>query len=119
MASGEEPRLNQWRSFVEEWLPTLGLQGWAIEVRDDCPIPDTDWANVRVWVGQQRAQIRLAPDFKTQAPSEQRRLLLHELMHVVLQDYQLGVAESQWQAWEWLVIDKVASILSRIEEASA
>lgn len=70
--------------FIRDALPLLGLPQWQIEVSDK-PVDDdtTDEANIDPDDSSHCARLRLGNSFWAAAPDEQRRILAHELLHLI------------------------------------
>jgi len=73
------------RSELEIYIRALadhvGLKDWRFELVDGEPDEEDDVAMVHPLYGRQVAQIKVRSDVLTNPPVEQRRTILHELIH--------------------------------------
>lgn len=68
--------------YVDSLLPKLGLKDWTVDVMKE-PLPDDDaLAECAKHYGRKDALISFRPDFFLCAPEFQRRVIVHELLHV-------------------------------------
>lgn len=79
MTSKQEKSLVRYISDIGK---EYGLTGWEIALSHDAD--DHNAAQVACVYGRRIALLALSPDFATFPPEEQRRVILHELTHVHL-----------------------------------
>jgi hypothetical protein len=73
-------RITQVRRYVEEAQGVLGLLDLTIKVTDE-QAPEDTYADIQVHPEAPEATIRIAHGFWTLTPDEQRRVIVHELLH--------------------------------------
>ena len=67
--------------YVRATADTLGLRDWDVRVHDD---PSEEGFNAQMYTieGKHLAWIQFATNFSEIAPEEQRKVVVHELLHV-------------------------------------
>lgn len=73
-------RIAQIRRYIEEAQGTLGLLDLTIKVTDE-QAPDDTYADILVHDEAPEATIRIAHGFWSLASDDQRRVIVHELLH--------------------------------------
>lgn len=92
--------------IVRVWVKRLNLSGWAVSINFDEPASSD--ADATTWRSNSydRAQIRVAPEWRTWSPETANRLMVHELLHLCTRDIDRVVAsvepELMPQAWKLL-----------------
>ena len=69
--------------YIHELRDRMELRDWWIGIGQDAP-DEGALADVSASDQDHHATIRLAPDFLSRPPLEQRRIIVHELVHVLL-----------------------------------
>jgi len=73
--------IHEAQDYVNKAAAILGLSHWKVEVSKH-PAESDSWADVEVSDNLWNATIRLSADFWTLDPSEKRRVIAHELIHI-------------------------------------
>ena len=74
-------RITQVRRYVEEAQGALGLLDLTVKVTDE-QAPEDTYADIQVHPEAPEATIRVAHGFWALTPDEQRRVIVHELLHI-------------------------------------
>lgn len=69
------------QEYVTRASAILGLSHWKIEVSKH-PCEEDSWADIEVSNNLWTATMRVSAEFWTLDPSEKRRVIAHELLHV-------------------------------------
>ena len=85
-----------WSGYIRSLADDIGLKDWTIELKRDGPANSDAGASMITICGRRIVWIRLGFGFYSGTPEDQRHYVLHELLHVHLDDVDTAI----WQAKE-------------------
>lgn len=96
--------------------PLLGLKDWVIYLTGEACAEDAH-ADISPLYGQKRARIRLDPAFGKLSEADQRRILIHELLHCHLECIKDFVRDALSESDEALAFAVLAGVNQHVEYA--
>lgn len=82
--------LDRMRRYVAVLQPLLRLQGWDITVPDEPPEEDDAWAVCERSKHGWDARVFIADRLLAASPDQQRKTLVHELLHLYTHDWHVA-----------------------------
>ena len=120
-------RREQLRDYIRQCADEVGLREWSIRLKPEPPDNECD-AQVAVTEDQHDAAIRVTDEFFEYDTPKQRRIVAHELLHVltngmleVTSSLSPQVPNAAWSVFwsllnreEELIVDSLSRVLERV-----